>query len=251
MTISFIRASLPAFAYLLTSIRKATVREGLTVATSRNLLSAPNGGKLGGSIFGWSIPAIRTCPGRSAVCESVCYADTGRFLTRKVQELNEWRYAQSKRKDFVDTMVEEIHRRGVIVLRVHVAGDYYSPAYARKWTEIALRSPQTTFFSYTRSWRVRPIYRWLEAMSCVPNVKLWFSADCETGIPVDVPERVRIAWLQHSTLPAPPGVDLVFQVKRVRAKPGQVSLPMVCGEETPEGKANGVTCSSCQLCWRH
>ena len=40
-----------------------------------------------------------------------------------------WRLQQSRREDFVDRMVDEIYRRGVMVVRVHVAGDFVSPGY--------------------------------------------------------------------------------------------------------------------------
>lgn len=217
----------------------------------RNLLSDPSpDGKLGGSIFGWSIPAVRTCPGRTSVCESVCYATHGRFCTKKVVDLNEWRYEQSKRSDFADAMSDEIFRRGVIVLRVHVSGDFYSPAYTTKWIEVATRNPHTTLFCYSRSWRIDKIRALLAAFAALENVQLWYSADCDSGYPPEVPERVRVAWLQHSPLPAPENVDLVFQTRKQRARPGQVSLPMVCSQETPEGKAKGVNCSNCTVCWK-
>jgi len=161
----------------------------------------------------------------------------------------EWRYEQSKRKDFADRMVEEIFRRGVLVLRVHVSGDMATPVYTQKWIEIAARCPTVRFFSYSRSWRVEKIRPLLYAFGALPNVRLWLSADAETGYPSVVPAGIRVAWLQHNEV-VPAKADLIFQVRTVRAKQGQVSLPLVCEQETPAGKARGVNCANCGVCWQ-
>jgi hypothetical protein len=159
----------------------------------------------------------------------------------------EWRLQQAKQRNFVDTMSDEVFRRGVLVLRVHVAGDFFTPAYTAKWIEIATRSPHTRFFGYTRSWRVPKIEPYLRAFAALPNVRLWYSADRETGMPPSVPDGVRVAWMQD-TEAAPAGGDLVFQVRKLR----RLSLPLaapVCEQETPEGKARGVNCANCTVCW--
>jgi hypothetical protein len=36
-----------------------------------------------------------------------------------------WRLQQSKRKDFAERMIDDIYRKGVLVCRIHVAGDFY------------------------------------------------------------------------------------------------------------------------------
>lgn len=41
------------------------------MASVRSLLAMGNG-KLGQSIYHFDLPAVFTCPGRSAVCERVC-----------------------------------------------------------------------------------------------------------------------------------------------------------------------------------
>jgi hypothetical protein len=213
----------------------------------RYLLTRGND-KLGGSIYGWAIPAVQTCPGSSAVCRRSCYCLHGRFVTAKVKNLMKWRLQQSKRADFVDRLVDEIYRRGILVVRVHVSGDLYSPAYTSKWIEIAARSPQTVFLCYTRSWRVDTIEPLLRVFAGLANVKLWYSADAETGYPEHIPPGVRVAWMQTSATEVPQG-DLVFQVRKLR----QLSLPLalpVCEQETEAGRRKGVNCSSCQFCWR-
>jgi hypothetical protein len=144
-------------------------------------------------------------------------------------------------------MSDEIFRRGVLVLRVHVVGDFATPLYTQKWIEIAERNPAVRMFAYSRSWRVDRIRPLLYAFGALPNVRLWLSADKDSGLPADVPKGIRVAWLQDDEQP-PHGGDLVFQVRKLR----KLSLPMVvpvCSQERPEGKAAGTNCSSCRVCW--
>jgi hypothetical protein len=203
---------------------------------------------LGGSVYAWSIQAAQNCPGSTALCRQYCYALHGRFVTDRVERLMRWRLQQSRREDFVDRMVDEIYRRGVLVVRVHVAGDFVSPGYTGKWIEIAARSPQATFFAYTRSWRVAKIEPLLKVYAGLKNVKLWYSLDAQTGYPNDIPEGVRVAFMQTSAAEVPQG-DLLFKVRKLR----KLGLPMAvptCSKETSEGADRGTNCSSCQFCWR-
>jgi hypothetical protein len=57
------------------------------------------------------------------------------------------------------------------------------------------------FFAYSRSWRVEKIRPLLYAFGALPNVKLWLSADKDSGLPADVPEGIRVAWLQVDEQP--------------------------------------------------
>src|SRR5262245_22311744 len=122
----------------------------------RWLLSKGNS-KLGEGIHGWTIPAVLSCPGRTECCERVCFGRHGRFVTETMTRLNAGRYEQSRKAWVVDRMCDEIVRRGVLVLRVHVVGDFATPRYAQKWIEIAARSPNTRMFAYSRSWRIDKI----------------------------------------------------------------------------------------------
>jgi hypothetical protein len=216
------------------------------VVKVRQLLSKGNA-KLGESIFGWTLQAIHTCPGRTETCSRWCFASHGRFCTTQMEARNRWRLSQAKKAGFVDAMSSEIYRRGVLIVRVHIGGDFFSPRYVQKWIEIAARHPAVRFFAYSRSWRTEAIRPLLYAWGSLPNVRLWLSADRDSGIPRDVPEGIRVAWLQVDEAP-PQGGNLVFQVRRLR----RMALPMfvpVCEQETPAGKAAGANCSSCRVCW--
>lgn len=218
-------------------------------ATVRSLLVMGND-KLGLSIAHFDLPAVRTCPGRSRLCVTHCYATRNRFRYPQVRDRLNWDYAMSKRADFADRLVAELYRKGVLAMRWHVAGDFYSPAYARKALEVVGRSPHTSFWAYTRSWRVPAIYPLLQALSLMPNMRLWLSADAETGYPPEVPRHARVAWMQTEADEDAAGADLVFRLSGLRRRVSLSLLAPVCPTETPEGRARGVSCATCGVCWK-
>lgn len=204
--------------------------------------------KLGGSCFHFDLPPVKTCPGRSSLCESHCYARSGRFVFPQVRERLQWCYDQSRRDDFTHRLVDELYRKGVLLMRWHVAGDVWSPGYARKMLAVARDSPHVSMWCYTRSWRVPQIADVLWEIAALPNFCLWLSADDETGYPPHVPDGVRVAWMQTDESPA--DADLVFATREVRKDYRRVNLDLICPTETSEGKRAGTTCSSCAYCWK-
>ena len=217
--------------------------------TKRGLLVAGNE-KLSAQAFHFDLPAGRTCPGRSRLCHGRCYARRGRYAFPQVQERLNWCFEQSKRDDFVGKMTDELYRKGVLLMRWHCAGDVYSPAYARKMLEVMEKSEHTSFWLYSRSWRVATICPILKDMAALNNCKLWFSVDAETGYPEEVPENVRVAWLQTEDGEDLEDADLVFLDLPLRKRPIPLTvLEKVCPAEIPEGKKKGVTCATCRYCW--
>lgn len=88
----------------------------------RSLLGLGNT-KLGRVIAHFDLMAGSTCPGRSKICDAVCYAQSNRYRTRKVKDRLRWNYRQSLMPDFVQRMSDEIRTRGFLVVRIHVSGD--------------------------------------------------------------------------------------------------------------------------------
>ena len=215
--------------------------------TRRGLVVQSNQ-KLGGSVYHFDLPAGKTCPGRSKLCYSKCYARRSRFLFPQVQERLRWSFEQSKRDDFAGRLTEELYRKGVLLCRFHVSGDFYSPEYTRKVLKVVQGSPGVIFWAYSRSYRIQPIAEVLWELAACENFSLWLSADDETGYPPHVPERVRVAWMQ--TGDSPEKADLVFATREAQKQPSRINLELLCPTETEEGKRAGTTCSSCQFCWR-
>ncbi len=216
-----------------------------------NLLARGNR-KLGESIHAWSIPAVTSCPGRSVLCERFCYARSGHFHLPQVQARLEQHLDAALADSFEYRIDKEIRRRRVSTLRIHVAGDFFSPQYTRKWVRIAQRCTTTIFYSYTRSWRVAEIVPVLAELAALPNVRLWYSADRETGMPGERPPGVEVAYLQ--TEPGeeiPEGVGVVFRVRHLRnERRWRIGLAVVCPTETGLPHAKEHTCTSCARCFQ-
>lgn len=205
--------------------------------------------KLGNSIWQFSIPAGSTnCPGRSELCDDRCYAQRGMFAMPNVQASLRKRLAASKRKDFVQKMIEEILRVKARTIRVSVSGDFYSPEYVRKWHEIVKSTPETVYFTYTRSWRVPEIYEELKAFARLKNLRLWFSVDQETGIPPKIPKNVRLAYMQVDIKDVPSHkMDLVFRDYPIRGSIHKyINGVQVC---PPENGVTELTCEKCGICY--
>jgi hypothetical protein len=212
----------------------------------RPLLVAGND-KLSQAILHWDLPASLTCPGKSSLCASKCYALRSRYLFPQVQERLKWCHEMSRRDDFAQLMVKEIRRKGAaFVVRIHCSGDFYDSAYVRKWIEVVRCCPHTRFYAYTRSFRVSSIVPALAELAEMDNMRLWASADSETGYPVDLPPNVKVAWMQVEEDEDVPTVDLVFRDQPLRKDPRtRVSLSLVCPVETPQGKEREVNCGNC------
>lgn len=218
--------------------------------TVRGLLVQGNV-KLSTNVFHFDLPAGVTCPGKSGLCHRKCYARKGRYAFPQVVERLEWCYEQSKRDDFVPRMVDEVYRKGVLLMRWHCSGDFYSPGYTRKVFEVVERSPHAAFWVYTRSWRVPAIRPLLADLAGLPNMQLWLSADAETGMPGDVPAGARVAWMRTRAEENAGGAELVFLDHPLRKQPLPLAtLERVCPVETPAGKQQGTTCATCGYCWR-
>jgi len=109
----------------------------------------------------WNLPAVSTCPGRTAHCEGACYALKAERAYPTCRPSRVRNLEISKSSDFVKRMVYTILKRRyyskkkLLVVRIHESGDFYSKEYARKWLEI-IRIIESTgerirFIAYTKS----------------------------------------------------------------------------------------------------
>jgi Gene product 88 len=210
----------------------------------RGLLTQGNT-KLGQSICHFDLPAGSTCPGQSEICASACYAKKGRYSFQSVQDRLDWSYQQSLREDFSQRMIAEIKRKGALVIRLHCSGDLYSAEYALKWLNVMRHCPKVRFYLYSRSWRIEDIGVVLEQMAALRCCKVWYSIDCETGIPASVPVGVRLAYLQVDKDEEPEWLDLLFVTRRLKTHAKRVSLPMLC----PQQAGTSENCGDCKRCF--
>ena len=219
------------------------------LARQPNYVLSRGNDKIGQAIFAFNLPAVDTCPGRSAACDA-CYAQRGRWVFPKVQAALRRNWEASRHPFFAERMIREVRRRRAGVVRIHASGDFYDARYVRSWARVARNCPWVTFYAYTRSWQLPGLRAELVGLAALPNVRLWYSADQDTGMPSDLPEGVRVAWLQEDSEDAvPKGVDLIFRVHRLRRAPvKRIGLTLVCPVE--QGSGTSTTCTSCGLCWK-
>jgi len=210
--------------------------------------------KLGNSrIWSFSLPSgtPETCPGMTPTCRTHCYA-VAMARYRPAAAVRYQRNLQlSRRRDFAKQVRACLIANAVRIVRVHVGGDFTSRRYARAWFRIMRGSPRVQFYFYTRAWRVLDIKPVIDQMAELPNCRVWYSLDRDTGIPTEVPPHVRLAWLATSAEDQPPIIThLVFRVRRLRSMPVEPDSPPVCPTEIPSRGNHAMTCERCGHCWR-
>lgn len=212
--------------------------------------------KLGSLLMGFSIPAIETCPGRTSICEGLCYACSHMYCTDGVISSLQANYLETLRSTFVSKMSDELTKFSPLIVRIHTAGDFYSVGYVRKWIEICEFHRTIKFYAYTRSWRLSRFRSVLRQFAKLDNVNLWWSVDKETHRKKQRPPRVkgtRVAYLltkkeERAGARIPAYVDLVFRYRPhglVRYYDGR----LVCPAEQDSGKKHHIGCSECKLCF--
>jgi hypothetical protein len=110
------------------------------------------------------------------------------------------------------------HPEGIAV-RLHVLGDFYSPAYVRLWAELMRKHVTLRLFGFTRRWDAQdPI------------------ADAVRELAQEQPERFRIRLSNAPTELGPSTLTVEHA-----APPGAI----VCPAQMHQTQ----TCSTCALCW--
>lgn len=221
-----------------------------------SVLTAPGNTKLGKTPYHFSLPAVYTCPGRSAICEKGCYATKGQFRRPNVKDRYWANHLMRLEDDFVDRMCGQIAASKATLFRIHPSGDFDTAEYIDKWYKIISKRKTTNFWAYTRSWRVPELFPKLDLLSKLPNFQLWWSADKATGQP-PISKDVPIAYMAVDDDDNPSWKpDLVFRVKR-KTKMLTQNDTLVCPAERiakfkrDNGKmSKQVTCDSCGLCFQ-
>jgi hypothetical protein len=174
--------------------------------------------KLGG-VLNFSIPAQITCPGASQWCFIHCYCKKGAILWKPAKNLHGLNFTKSQGSEFVQDMLGELDKKKCNLVRIHVAGDFYSPEYIQKWIKIVGKSDKK-FFATTKSWRIPRLKEPLELLRTLPNISLKASTD-------------------STTEPAPNDWDEIGIGKTYSSK-----VSRHCTYQQDK-----TTCSDCRLCW--
>ena len=205
--------------------------------------------KMGKKVLTWSIPAVLTCPGRSTVCEGLCYADSGFFKMANVSGKHHKNWVLSQQSDF-HLIASELLKtvKDNTLFRIHVAGDFYDATYAEKWLHILKQNPHVQAWVYTRSWRIPAIVPVIEDLSQLPNLSFWYSVDKETGKPAKLPKGVRTAYMMVDDTDIPRWKpDLYFRDYAARDSVAKsIKGTLVCPAEN--GISGHVQCERCKIC---
>jgi hypothetical protein len=223
------------------------------------LLAGPHNSRLGTSIHSFNLPAeADVCVGATTACEAACYAKA--FLFRLQRQRHLANLERSREGGFAAAVAAEVRRGLVRVIRVHASGDFYDPAYVRKWATAARACPGAAFFAYTRSWRRDGFAAALAELSALPNFSLWLSEDRDSGPSPAVPGARRAYMLSDGEDPAgvPADTDLAFRVPLPR-RPGlpqryagpakRANGVLVCPKEQGIPRQVELTCFSCRICF--
>lgn len=110
----------------------------------------------------WNIPAVVTCPYRTAMCEKFCYARKAERMYPSCMAARERNHEITLQADFAERMIFTIKAETQtkkfagkkIVFRIHESGDFYNVEYFRKWVKIAEAfkdNENIVFLAYTKS----------------------------------------------------------------------------------------------------
>ena len=110
----------------------------------------------------WNLPAVITCPFRTAHCEESCYARKSERCYPEVLPARMENLKMSKSDSFVKDMTDIIltrakkMKKSQLIVRIHESGDFYNKEYAEKWLQIirnCQHDKKILFIAYTKSFK--------------------------------------------------------------------------------------------------
>jgi len=108
----------------------------------------------------FSLPAVKTCKGRTKLCEKYCYARKAERSWKNVLPSRKRNLKESKSIWFVKRMSNIISERKGKYIRIHESGDFYSQRYLNSWFKICRLNPDKKFLVYTQRydlvWKGKP-----------------------------------------------------------------------------------------------
>ena len=131
-------------------------------------------------LSGWSCPHAKDCLSKAIVQDNGkrkikdgkdtkfrCFSASQEVQYTNVYNSRKHNFDLLRHLDY-DDMVELIHNslpKDVGIVRIHVAGDFFSRDYMHAWYTVALRNPRTLFYAYTKSLRF-----WVGGISEFPEI---------------------------------------------------------------------------------
>lgn len=181
-----------------------------------------------GKIASFSVPTKITCKGMTGWCGENCYAHRSEIQYPNVINSYNRNLEASKLSNFARMATKEIKAlpETYNLFRIHVAGDFYSVQYIKKWMAIIRANPKMSFYAYTRSWRIPHLVPYLRKLGELKNMSLLCSTDIDTfNAGETVPQGLREAFAGD-------------------VKPAKSVLCLVQSHKSP-------SCEACKLCTKH
>lgn len=116
---------------------------------ARKLLVNGNA-KIDRAVLCWSIVPVASCP-NCKDCASRCYARFPYNFYPNVKKAWDANFEMAKNGAFVGAVVDQLGAsKKCNSVRIHVAGDFFSPDYISQWGEVADAFPKIKFYSYSK-----------------------------------------------------------------------------------------------------
>jgi hypothetical protein len=238
-----------------------TLKQNLTKLKNLGITVSTRNRKLN-QIHSFSLPTIISCPDRTALCESLCYAvkfeKQYKASTRDNYEDN-LAFVQKDITGFTKVMTEFFksyeHKKvkgKKIPFRIHVAGDFFSSEYIKAWHSIVKDSPNTMFTVYTRAWRNKATRLLIEDLASLDNINVWASLDKDTGdILLDEKSTIRRAYLSVNDTDLPSySVDILFRNDQSTTLTKLPNKGKVCPYEMGLKNSKKMNCLTCNICYK-
>lgn len=106
--------------------------------------------KLDRSVFTWSMTPVKSCK-NNKLCKKTCYAKKAMRLYPNVKAVWDRNYNLAKKGEFKRIIIKQLARSYTCkIVRLHVAGDFFSQSYIDQWAEIIDIFPELKFYTYTK-----------------------------------------------------------------------------------------------------
>jgi hypothetical protein len=210
----------------------------------------------------FGLPAGLSCPGRTRICFTVCYAariekvykGTLAHVLTNFHALQECGTDVERMAALLRGLIDDFRGDlakygGEPIFRMHWDGDFFSLPYAQAWAAVVRQNPDITFWAYTRSFRgqvnVVPI------LAGIPNLTLYLSVDGEnardaTAILGEYPS-VRAATLTDTAAEGTAMLGALGRQNAPACPENAKRIPLVLAGRGPNGDGIGA-CAACKLC---
>ena len=210
------------------------------------------GNARGANAFGLPAGADFSCPGATELCSKICYAGKAEKMYFNVHSLVIDNYnllkdaTEDEQYDLIYDMIDEFNVETIKAnakgltstydFRIHWDGDFFNESYARAWARVIVEFPNITFWAYTRSFFVAPVFEGIDNLALYLSIDRHNVAEAKQ-VAAEYP-YVKLAGLGKTFKEAQEVLDT--EDKTYQCPENAKRMPLI----TPKGSA----CISCGIC---